>query len=131
MGLSSFTDDFGGGFGAEGHALGGGGVDIHTCCDKSNKRWVVLTGKACLGDGLGWSVGPNVQGSSNKGNCPDGYAGFTFEIAAGPFEGGIGISDNPIFAFGLTYGAGGKFTVCHTWIISKKQLGCCDNGTWY
>ena len=131
FGLSCLTEDFGGGFGVEAHALGGGGIDVNTCCDKDNKRWIVVTAKACLGVGLGWSIGPNVQGSSNKDNCPDGYAGFSFEVGAGPFEAGISISDKPIFAYGVTYGIGGKFTVCHTWVIYKKQKGCCDNGNWY
>jgi RHS repeat-associated protein len=131
FGLKSILDDFGGSLGGEGHFIGGGGADVNMCCDDSNNRWLVVTTKACLGAGFGWSIGGNVQGSKSKKNCPNGYAGFTLEIGGGPFEGGISITDNPILAFGLTYGIYGKLTVCHTWIIHKEKIGCCERGMWH
>ncbi len=125
------SKDFGGSLGGEFHGMAGGGLDVNLCCSDKGKRWVVVTAKACLGVAAGVSFGPNVQGSKSKKNCPNGYAGFTFEIGAGPFEAGISLVDNPIFAFGLTAGFGGKFTVCHYWIVYKKEIGCCERGIWH
>ncbi len=70
--------------------------------------------------------------ASRKRNCPDGFSGFTPELGAGPLEVTVGFHDgNAIFGYGISYGVGGKATLCYYKIIDKNIInanscGNCD-----
>jgi RHS repeat-associated protein len=123
LGLSDSPSPIGGGIGAEGHFIYGYGRDTHWCCDGKN-RWRIRTSKHCLGAGFAVSGGGTMM-AAQKSQCPDGYAGWTFEYGYGPFEGGIGITNPLTNSSGVGGGIGGKITLCYYIILEKDIVGCC------
>ncbi len=123
LGLYDSPTPIGGGIGAEGHFIYGYGRDTHWCCDGKN-RWRIRTSKHCIGAGFALSGGVTMM-AAQPSQCPDGYAGWTFEYGYGPLEGGTGISNPLTNPVGIGGGIGGKITMCYYIILEKDIVGCC------
>jgi RHS repeat-associated protein len=110
----------------------GYGVTTVSCCDGKKIHHITYR-KICYGAGFtaGFSLG--TAGGSQGASCsnPPTYV-ITTEFGVplfGPFggEGGGAFSPGGAAGYGgVTFGIGGKATVCYYWLVSNTDQGCCS-----